>query len=87
MHEFYFSEHVLKEYEVHMSLMPNCIMCGNNPIVEHNHCEICLRQKAAKLKKLSKKIEETKATGDQSKVQELVTHYNTIAESIGLRPI
>ncbi|RMG20076.1 MAG: hypothetical protein D6732_29110 [Methanobacteriota archaeon] len=67
--------------------MDMCIMCGNNPIVEHNHCEICLRQKAAKLKKLSSKIDEAKATGDSEKVKDLVFQYNTIAQSIGLRPL
>ncbi len=62
-------------------------MCGNNPIVEHNHCEICLRQKAAKLKKLSSMIEEAKSEGNEQKVKDLVFQYNTIAESIGLRPL
>ncbi len=68
--------------------MNTCIVCGNNPIVEHNHCEICLRQKAAKLKSLSKKIEELRnGDGTEEQIKEYTEKYNQIAVSIGLRPL
>ncbi len=64
--------------------MNGCIMCGNNPIVEHNHCEICLRQKAGKLKSLKRRIEEA---DDMQRKQMLIEEYNQIASTIGLSPL
>ncbi len=76
------------------NLIMNCISCGRNPIVQHNHCEICFKQKVAKINSVTKSIKNMLAEDSsvrsenyEQKLKKLISEYNMIADEIGFERV